>query len=147
MSTKTTEHADFAHFLQAQDGGVYERALAELAAGEKRSHWMWFVFPQLEGLGRSAAARKYALRDLAHARDYAMHEELGPRLYEATETILEWAGTLSAEDILGPVDALKFRSSMTLFEAACEGDDNQVFVDALEGFYEGQRCPLTMDRL
>ncbi len=147
MSTTTTETEGFAHFLEAQDGGVFEAALQEIAAGEKRSHWMWFVFPQLEGLGHSAMAQRFGLRNADRARAFARHDELGPRLYEATEAMLEWAGTLSAEDVLGAVDAMKFRSSMTLFEAACEDDDNQVFTDALEGFYGGERCALTRDRL
>ena len=140
----TDRHA-FDHFLHAQDGGVFARALAELEEGRKRSHWMWFVFPQIEGLGHSATARKFALTDADEAASYAEHEELGPRLYEASEAMLEWAGTLSADDILGEVDAMKFRSSMTLFEAAC--DDDQVFVDALEAFYGGERCALTRERL
>lgn len=137
----------FEHFLQAQNGGVYERALDEIAAGEKQSHWMWFIFPQIAGLGTSPTAKKFALRDKAEASDYCRHEELGPRFFEATEAMLDWAGTMSAEDIFGAVDALKFRSSMTLFEAACEDDDSQVFADALEAFYEGNRCPLTQERL
>jgi uncharacterized protein (DUF1810 family) len=138
----------FSHFLAAQDrGGTYDRALEEIANGEKTSHWMWFVFPQIEGLGNSAQARKFALHGKAEAHAYCAHEELGPRLFEATEAMLEWAGTMSAQDILGEVDALKFRSSMTLFEAACGDDDAQVFSDALEAFYEGERCPLTLEKL
>ncbi|MFK4005229.1 DUF1810 domain-containing protein [Qipengyuania sp. NPDC077563] len=136
-----------AHFVKAQDGGTYEQALEEIGDGEKKSHWMWFIFPQIEGLGKSAKAQKYALADLDEARSYCEHEELGPRLFEATEAMLEWAGTMSAEDILGEVDALKFRSSMTLFEAACEDEDAQVFSDALEAFYDGERCPRTIDRM
>ncbi len=147
MSTKTTEREDFGHFLRAQDAGVYERALDEIAAGKKRSHWMWFVFPQLAGLGSSARSREFALRNVTEARGYAGHEELGARLYEATEAMLEWAGTLMPGDILGAVDAMKFRSSMTLFEAACADDDNLVFTDALEGFYAGERCQSTLERI
>ena len=135
----------FDHFVKAQSGGVYDRALCELQAGEKRSHWMWFVFPQLEGLGTSPTARRYALADTGQAASYAAHDELGPRLYEACEAMLDWAGTMQADDILGSVDAMKFRSSMTLFEAAC--DDKQVFADALDGFYDGERCPLTLERI
>lgn len=138
-------HFAFGHFLQAQDAGVYETALDELRDGEKRGHWMWFVFPQLAGLGSSANSRKFALAGIEEARAFASHEELGDRLYEATEAMLDWAGTLSAEDILGQVDAMKFRSSMTLFEAAC--DDNQVFADALAAFFDGERCETTRARL
>ena len=135
-------------FVEAQDrGAAYEQALEEIAAGEKKSHWMWFVFPQIEGLGSSAKARKYAIADLDEAREYCAHEELGPRLFESTEAMLEWAGTMSAEDILGETDAKKFRSSMTLFERACGDEDAQVFTDALEGFFDGERCALTEDRM
>ena len=137
----------FGHFVKAQDGGTFEQALEEIAAGEKKTHWMWFVFPQIEGLGKSAKAKKFALADVHEAAAYCQHEELGPRLFEATEAMLEWAGTMSAEDILGDVDALKFRSSMTLFERACDDEDAQVFTDALEAFYEGVRCPLTQERM
>ncbi|MXO49341.1 DUF1810 family protein [Erythrobacter vulgaris] len=137
----------FGHFVKAQDGGTYEQALEEIAEGEKKGHWMWFIFPQIDGLGTSAKAKKYALADLDEARAYCQHEELGPRLFEATEAMLEWAGTMSAEDILGDVDAMKFRSSMTLFERACDDEDSQVFADALEAFYEGERCPLTQERM
>lgn len=135
----------FDHFLAAQSGGVYERALAELRAGSKQSHWMWFIFPQLAGLGSSAMARRFALSGLDEAAEYAAHEELGERLYEASEAVLDWAGTMRAEDILGSVDALKLQSSMTLFEAACA--DNQVFADALDAFYDGTRCAFTIGRV
>lgn len=138
----------FAHFLEAQDRGrAYERALEEIAAGEKSNHWIWFVFPQLKGLGASATARKFALDGQDEAHAYCAHEELGPRLFEATEAMLEWAGTMSAEDILGQVDAMKFRSSMTLFEAACGDEDAQVFADAIEAFFDGERCPLTLEKV
>lgn len=147
MSTKTTERTDFAHFLKAQDGGVYERALDEIRDGRKASHWMWFVFPQIAGLGKSARAQKFALADKAEAGAYCSHEELGPRLFEATEAMLDWAGTMSAEDILGSVDAMKFHSSMTLFEAACGDEDAQVFADAIDQFYDGERDALTLERL
>ncbi len=137
----------FGHFLDAQDDGAYERALEEISAGRKTSHWMWFVFPQIAGLGSSATTRKFALASKNEASAYCTHEELGPRLFDAVEAMLEWAGTMSAEDILGSVDALKFRSSMTLFEAACDDDDRQVFTDTLEAYYQGERCPLTLERL
>lgn len=134
----------FDRFLTAQDE-VFDTALEELRAGRKRSHWMWFVFPQIEGLGSSATARRFALSGLAEARAYALHPVLGDRLEQATEAMLDWAGTTSAGDILGPVDAVKFRSSMTLFEAAC--DDATVFADALDQFYDGSRDPLTLEKL
>ena len=146
MSTQSAPALDLDRFLTAQDDGGFEAALEEIQAGEKRSHWMWFIFPQIAGLGSSTNARKFALADREAAQAYATHDELGPRLYEATEAMLEWAGTLSASDILGAVDAMKFRSSMTLFEAACP-DDDAVFADALDQFFEGDRCALTLERI
>ena len=134
----------FAHFLAAQ-GDVFETALAELNAGRKRSHWMWFVFPQIAGLGSSAMARRFALSGKAEARAFAKHSVLGDRLDRATEAMLDWAGTITAEEILGSVDAMKFRSSMTLFEASA--DDTDAFTAALDQFYEGERDPLTLERL
>ena len=134
-------------FVEAQDDGTFEQALEELVEGRKQSQWMWYVFPQIEGLGNSAKARKYAIADADEARAYLAHEELGPRLLEATEAMMEWAGTMTAQDILGDVDAMKFRSSMTLFEFAAEDDDAQVFADALEAFYDGERCPLTLEQV
>ena len=147
MSTITNERTQFAHFLKAQDGGLYEQALDEIRDGRKTSHWIWFVFPQIAGLGSSAQARKFALADKAEASSYCCHEELGPRLFEATEAMLDWAGTMATEDILGPVDAMKFRSSMTLFEAACGDEDAQVFTDALDQLCDGERDQLTLDKL
>ena len=134
----------FAHFLAAQED-VFETALAELDAGRKRSHWMWFVFPQIAGLGSSALARRFALSGKDDARAFAKHPVLGDRLDRATEAMLDWAGTMTAEEILGSVDAMKFRSSMTLFEASA--DDTDAFTAALDQFYEGERDPLTLERL
>jgi uncharacterized protein (DUF1810 family) len=131
-------------FVEAQRP-VYGEALAELRAGAKRSHWMWFVFPQLEGLGRSATARFYAIADAVEASAYLAHELLGPRLRECTSAMLGWAGRKSAEAILGPIDALKFASSMTLFDAVAEDDD--CFARALAAFNRGERDPLTLERL
>jgi uncharacterized protein (DUF1810 family) len=119
--------------------------LAELRAGAKRSHWMWFVFPQIAGLGRSPTAQFYAIRGREEAEAYARHPELGPRLRECTEAMLGWADERTAEHILGPVDALKFRSAMTLFEACA--DDPTPFAHALTVFYDGERDPQTLERL
>lgn len=132
-------------FVAAQAEGVYRRALGELQAGAKRSHWMWFIFPQLAGLGRSAAAQFYAIRNLAEARDYLDHEVLGPRLVQCTEAMLSWHGQRSAEAVLGQVDAMKFRSSMTLFDAAAQ--DAHIFQSAIAAFYDGAADPATMERL
>ena len=134
----------FDHFLAAQDD-VFDTALEELQAGRKQGHWMWFVFPQIAGLGSSAMAARYALSGRSEARRFADHPVLGDRLEQATEAMLDWAGTLSAQDILGTVDAMKFRSSMTLFEASAA--DADAFIAALEQFYDGERDPLTLERL
>jgi uncharacterized protein (DUF1810 family) len=120
-------------FVQAQEG-VYDTALAELRAGSKRSHWMWFVFPQIAGLGHSATARRYAIASLAEARDYLAHPVLGPRLTEAARALLAVPGR-TAGQILGHPDDLKLRSSMTLFAAAA--DDPAVFQAVLDRYYDG----------
>jgi uncharacterized protein (DUF1810 family) len=120
-------------FVAAQDG-VYETALAELTAGRKRSHWMWFVFPQIAGLGSSSTAQRYAIRDFDEARAYLAHPVLGPRLVEAAQALLGVEGR-SAEQILGYPDDLKLRSSMTLFARAA--DDPAVFETVLDRFYDG----------
>lgn len=134
--------ADLERFVTAQEG-VYPRALAELRAGAKRSHWMWFVFPQIAGLGSSATARTYAIRDAAEARAYLAHPVLGPRLIEATAAIVAARG--SAEAILGGVDAMKLGSSMTLF--ASVADDPAPFDAALARFFGGERDAATLARL
>jgi uncharacterized protein (DUF1810 family) len=123
----------FDSFVAAQDA-VWPAVRAELGAGAKRSHWMWFVFPQIAGLGGSAMAVRYAIGSLAEAREYLAHPVLGARLREATRLMLGHAGR-EAGAILGPVDALKFRSSMTLFQAADPGEP--LFGAALAGFYGG----------
>lgn len=120
---------------------VMDRVLDELRAGAKQSHWMWFIFPQIAGLGRSETARFYAITDKAEARGYLAHPVLGPRLAECTDAMLAWVGRRSAEAILGPIDAMKFKSAMTLFEAA--GGDMR-FAQALDGFCEGQRDEQTL---
>ncbi|GIF03808.1 DUF1810 domain-containing protein [Actinoplanes siamensis] len=125
--------ADLQRFVHAQ-GGVHEQARAELAAGHKRSHWMWFVFPQLAGLGSSPTARAYAIRDLDEARAYLAHPVLGPRLVECARTLLGVRGR-TASQILGHPDDLKLRSSMTLFAEAA--DDPAVFRQVLERYYDG----------
>lgn len=109
-------------FVAAQAGGVYEQALAELRAGRKQSHWMWFIFPQHCDLGRSATAKFYGLSGIDEARAYTAHPLLGERLRECCRAILPHLATDRPEDILGPVDALKLRSSMELFAAAAPDD-------------------------
>lgn len=130
-------------FVQAQ-AGSYPTALAELKAGRKRSHWMWFIFPQLRGLGHSAMSHLYGIADLDEAGRYLGHPVLGPRLVECCEAVLAHEGQL-AEAIMGQVDAGKLRSSATLF-AAVPGAP-AVFGRVLGAFFDGRRCPLTLDRI
>lgn len=124
--------------MQAQAGGVHERALAELRAGRKASHWMWFVFPQVAGLGSSPTSRHYAIGSAEEARAYLAHPVLGPRLRACTQAVLDGAGT--PEQLLGPVDAAKLRSSMTLFAGV---SDEPVFAEVLERRFGGSRCAHT----
>ncbi|HEY8043652.1 MAG TPA: DUF1810 domain-containing protein [Streptosporangiaceae bacterium] len=142
-------------FVAAQDdGGTYCRAVAELRAGRKVSHWMWFVFPQISGLGRSATAREFAICSLGEARAYLRHPVLGPRLAECARVLTEVAGR-TAEQIFGGLDAQKLRSSMTLFlraeaaHAAGAGDGSatgSLFAQVLRQYFDGQPDPAT-DRL
>lgn len=133
---------DLERFVEAQ-AEIWPQPLEELARGRKTSHWMWFVFPQLRGLGRSATAQYYGIRDLDEARRYLAHPVLGPRLRAACEAMLAHAGT-SPEAILGPVDALKLRSCATLFKAAGGGEP---FEAILTSFYNGKPCPETLRML
>jgi len=136
---------DLSRFVAAQDaGGTYGRALAELRAGRKTSHWMWFVFPQIAGLGRSAMARRYAIASLDEARAYLAHPLLGPRLRECAAVLLEHRST-SADAILGGIDAMKLRSSMTLFARAAP--DEPVFAQVLERYFGGAADEETLRRL
>jgi len=109
-------------FVAAQAGGIYEHALAELQAGRKQSHWMWFIFPQHRDLGRSPTAKYYGLSGLDEAQAYAAHPMLGHRLRETARAILPHLTTSRPEDILGPVDALKLQSSMAIFAEAVPGE-------------------------
>ena len=137
--------ADLQRFVDAQDErGSYDAALAELRAGRKRSHWMWFVLPQLSGLGSSAMAQRYALSGLDEARDYLTHPVLGPRLRACAETLLGLPVTDPVQ-VLGPVDAQKLRSSMTLFALAAPQE--AAFRDVLEVCFAGQVDPLTASRV
>jgi len=140
----TEDPHDLARFLEAQDP-VIEAALAELRAGRKRTHWMWFVFPQMRGLGTSPMAERYGIASLAEARAYLAHPVLGARLRACTEAVLAHAGR-SLHDMLGAPDDAKFRSSMTLFAAAALEDDSP-FERALDAFCEGRRCARTMETL
>jgi uncharacterized protein (DUF1810 family) len=136
----TDDPFDLGRFVTAQ-AQVVGTALAELRAGRKRTHWMWFVFPQLRGLGTSPMADRYGIASLAEARAYLAHPVLGPRLRNCTEAVLAHAGR-SLHDIFGSPDDMKFRSSMTLFAVAALEDDG-VFERALDAFCEGRRCDAT----
>lgn len=144
MAEAVSERFDLARFVRAQ-AGIYPRALAELREGRKTSHWMWFVFPQILGLGKSANARFFAISGADEAKAYLDHELLGPRLVQSTQTVLGWAGERSAMQIFGPIDALKFHSSMTLFDAVAQ--DPALFTSALDAFYHGKKDRETLNRL
>jgi uncharacterized protein (DUF1810 family) len=130
-------------FVAAQDG-VYDDAVAELRRGRKTSHWMWFVFPQIAGLGRSATAQRYAIGSLDEARAYLEHPVLGPRLIESA-SILLGNDDATAEQIFGQIDAMKLRSSMTLFRHAAP--DEPVFGRVIDRFFEGAEDAETVRRL
>lgn len=133
-------------FIEAQRTS-YPQALAELRAGAKRSHWMWYVFPQIAGLGKSDVARHYAIRDSAEARAYLNHPVLGKRLVEAAGAVLAHPD-VAIERIMGSIDALKLRSSMTLFAAvACDDAAAAPFRSVLTTFYGGQDDPETLRRI
>lgn len=130
-------------FVDAQQP-VYDQALSELRAGNKRSHWMWFVFPQIAGLGHSAMAHRYAISDRDEARAYLAHPLLGPRLNDCAQALLAHPDR-SARAILGSPDDLKLRSSMTLFAAVAP--EQPVFQAVLDRFYAGQADEATLSRL
>ena len=132
-------------FVEAQDqDGAFESALCELRAGCKQGHWIWFVFPQVAGLGQSATSRYFAVSSLAEARAYMRHRVLGPRLIESADALLSIEGR-TAEQILGGIDAVKLRSSMTLFSRAAP--DETVFSQLLERYFGGEGDPATDERL
>ena len=138
---------DLSRFVSAQDtGGTYARALAELRAGRKESHWMWFVFPQVAGLGRSATAQHYAIVDAQEARDYLAHPVLGPRLVECAQALTDLRGD-DPVAVLGAVDAQKLRSSMTLFSHVATGEERTVLRSVLDRYFGGDDDPETVRRL
>jgi uncharacterized protein (DUF1810 family) len=131
---------DLSRFLEAQDP-IYADALSEIRAGRKRTHWMWFVFPQAIGLGTTHTAQHYAIRSMDEARAYLAHPTLGHRLRECAETLLRVRGK-SVSEIFGPPDDLKLRSSMTLFASVAEEDS--VFEEVLERYFGSNPDPLTL---
>jgi uncharacterized protein (DUF1810 family) len=140
----TSDRFDLARFVKAQDrDGMYERALGELRRGRKTSHWMWFVFPQIAGLGRSATARYFAITSLDEARDYLAHPVLGARLVECAAVVAGTPGP--AEAIFGGIDAQKLHSSMTLFARA--QPDERAFTSVLDQHFGAVPDAATDDRL
>lgn len=132
-------------FVDAQDAGdTYERVVAELRAGRKRTHWMWFVFPQIAGLGHSSMAQRYAIASLAEAEAYLEHPVLGPRLLECARLVVELSGR-TATEIFGAIDALKLRSSVTLFAHADPGEP--LFRRLLDRYFDGVEDEATTRRL
>lgn len=134
---------DLNRFVAAQEG-VYESALAELRAGRKTGHWMWFVFPQIAGLGMSAMSQRYAIASRAEARAYLDHPVLGPRIAECARVLTELPGD-DAEAIFGGIDATKLRSSMTLFARVTE--DDSLYYAVLDQYFGGEADPQTDARL
>lgn len=139
----TSDPHDLNRFLEAQEGD-YARAMSELRQGRKRTHWMWYIFPQLDGLGFSPTARKYAILGLDEARAYLDHPVLGPRLVACVETLLGLQG-LSAQAIFGSPDDWKLRSCATLF--ACVSPKGSVFERLLDLYFQGQKDDKTLSLL
>ena len=145
MAEKSADADDLEKFLAAQDaGGTYRQALAELVRGRKTGHWIWFVFPQIAGLGQSPTSIRYAIASLSQARAYLAHPVLGPRLLECARAVCAHHGS-TAEQILGGIDAQKLRSSMTLFHRADPAEP--VFQEVIEQFFGGVPDAATDQRL
>jgi uncharacterized protein (DUF1810 family) len=141
----TADPYDLQRFVAAQDaGGTYQRAAGELRSGRKDRHWMWFIFPQVAGLGHSHASRTYAISSLAEARAYLAHPVLGPRLTECAAILVNVLDR-TAEQVFGAVDAAKLRSSMTLFMRAAPGEP--VFRQVLDQYFHGAPDPATEQRI
>ena len=134
---------DLQRFVDAQDA-VYEKVLGELRNGRKETHWMWFIFPQLRGLGQSRMATLFGVTSREEAEEYLKHPVLGPRLRECTGLVNLVEGR-SINQIFGAPDDLKFRSSMSLFASVAA--ENQIFQDALQKYFGGEADPLTLERL
>ncbi len=135
---------DLDHFVSAQEQ-TYARALDEVRAGAKRSHWMWYVFPQIAGLGHSAMAQRYAIADLAEAKAYLAHPVLGERLREITSALADLPAP-DAVAVFGGIDALKLRSSLTLF-ARADAKADGLFRRTLDRWFDGAEDPATIERL
>jgi uncharacterized protein (DUF1810 family) len=145
VSAEPGQPHNLERFVEAQDdGGAYERAVSELRAGDKTGHWMWFIFPQIAGLGRSSRAQEFAIHSLEEARAYLHHPVLGPRLLECTR-IVAGIEDRTAEEFFGSIDALKLRSSMTLFLRAAP--DERMFQAVLDRYFGGQLDAATLELL
>jgi uncharacterized protein (DUF1810 family) len=137
---RVSDPFDLDRFVVVQTDS-YEQALGEIRRGAKRSHWMWYIFPQIVGLGRSGIARHYAVRSLAEARAYLAHPLLGPRLLACVAALQDLPANATAQGVFGGIDAMKLNSSLTLFEAA--GGD-PMFAAAIERWFGGRRDDATM---
>ena len=140
----TSKSTNLERFIEAHEE-AYPKVLTELKQGTKQTHWMWFIFPQIRGLGRSSTAQFYGLDNKAEARAYLEHPVLGERLRTCTRAILRHAQTLKAADILGEIDACKLRSCMTLFSQVAP--EEELWSNALRAFFLGRADPLTLNLL
>lgn len=139
-----TDTFDLNRFIEAQDSPYdgYETALSEMTKGEKRNHWIWWIFPQIAGLGHSGNSRFYAISGKEEAREYLEHPVLGSRLREITEVVMSHADDRIAVELMGwEIDAMKLKSSMTLFDQV---SPNGIFADVLDAYFEGERCSRTL---
>ena len=143
MGNSMADPFNLERFVDAQRN-EFETARSELAAGRKVGHWIWFIFPQIKGLGQSWMSQQYAISSLSEAKAYLQHPTLGSRLRECTR-LVNAAKSRTIEEIFGGIDSMKFRSSMTLFAKAA--GDNQIFLDALNKYFAGEFDPLTIQRL
>jgi uncharacterized protein (DUF1810 family) len=145
MADREMTRYDVTRFREAQDrDGSYAAAVRELSAGRKTSHWMWFVFPQLRGLGRTAMAQRYGIESAGEAAAYLADDVLGPRLRHCAHLVVA-SKAATAETLMGSIDAMKLRSSMTLFAEVSE--DDRDFVEVLNEYYGGERDGLTLELL
>lgn len=142
MIMENIENTGLQRFIEAQNDS-YDQALKEIRNGRKLTHWIWYIFPQIKGLGFSYNSEYYGINSLQEARDYLENELLRKRLFEITESLLMHKGK-DIESIMGDIDALKLKSSMTLFDAVQPGS---IFGEVLDGFYGGERCRRTLEKI
>lgn len=142
MIMENIENTGLQRFIEAQNDS-YDQALKEIRNGRKLTHWIWYIFPQMKGLGFSYNSEYYGITSLQEARDYLENELLRKRLFEITESLLMYKGK-DIESIMGDIDALKLKSSMTLFDAVQPGS---VFGEVLDEFYGGERCRRTLEKI